>query len=132
MIWRPQGLRQVILNIARASGRWAEEMRQPRSRASSERSGPTWHKTGATRVESVSSKAVAKAFLGHADEDVTDSYIAPGIEEVRDVVNRAARAIDGGDIPRECSSFGPRRHTRRHTGPGSSLAQGAEDRKSVV
>jgi hypothetical protein len=63
---------------------------------------PRFHdlrKTGATRVKSVSSKAVAKAFLGHADEDVTDSYIAPGIEEVRDAVNRAARAIDGGDTP---------------------------------
>src|SRR5262249_39101861 len=37
---------------------------------------PRFHdlrKTGATRVEAVSSKAVAKAFLGHADQDVTDT-----------------------------------------------------------
>jgi len=40
MIWRPQGPRQVSLSLPRASGRWAGEMRQPRSRASSERSGP--------------------------------------------------------------------------------------------
>ncbi len=72
---------------------------------------PRFHdlrKTGATRVESVSSKAVAKAFLGHADEDVTDSYIAPGIEEVRDAVNRAARAIDGGDTPPGVLVFRPK------------------------
>jgi hypothetical protein len=97
MIWRPQGLRQVSLKLPRASGRWAGEMRWARSRAQASGRDRAWHKTGATRVESVSSKAVAKAFLGHADEDVTDSYIAPGIEEVRDAVNRAARAIDGGD-----------------------------------
>lgn len=41
---------------------------------------PRFHdlrKTGATRIEAVSSHAVAKAFLGHADENVTDTYIVP-------------------------------------------------------
>ncbi len=46
-------------------------------------------------MEAVSSHAVAKKFLGHEDEDVTDSYIQPSIEEVRAAVNRAARSIDG-------------------------------------
>jgi hypothetical protein len=68
---------------------------------------PRLRTTRAKRVESVSSKAVAKAFLGDAVEDVTDFYIAPGIAEAR-------------ALPRECSSFGPRRHTRRHGSPGSS------------
>jgi integrase len=67
---------------------------------------PRFHdlrKTGATRVEAVSSHAVAKAFLGHADEDVTDSYIVPKLDAVRDAIDRAARSIDGetpaGAIP---------------------------------
>jgi hypothetical protein len=33
--------------------------------------------------------------LGHADEDVTDSYLMPTIEDVRAAVNRAAALIDG-------------------------------------
>ena len=67
---------------------------------------PRFHdlrKTAATRVEAVSSHAVAKAFLGHADTDVTDSYIVATLDAVRDAVNRAARSIDGeapeGAIP---------------------------------
>lgn len=59
---------------------------------------PRFHdlrKTGATRVEAVSSHAVAKAFLGHSDEDVTDSYLLASIDDVRAAVNRAARGIDG-------------------------------------
>jgi integrase len=59
---------------------------------------PRFHdlrKTGATRVEAVSSKAVAKAFLGHADVDVTDTYILADLDAVRDAVNRAAFGIDG-------------------------------------
>ena len=63
---------------------------------------PRFHdlrKTGATRVESVSSKAVAKAFLGHADADVTDTYILPSLDDVRDAINRAAFAIDGTTLP---------------------------------
>jgi integrase len=67
---------------------------------------PRFHdlrKTGATRIEAVSSHAVAKMFLGHADENVTDTYIVPSLEAVRDAVNRAARSIDGetpaGAIP---------------------------------
>jgi hypothetical protein len=51
----------------------------------------------------VSSHAVAKAFLGHADENVTDTYIVPSLQAVCDAVNRAARSIDGetpaGTIP---------------------------------
>jgi hypothetical protein len=43
----------------------------------------------------VSSHAVAKAFLGHADENVTDTYIVPSLEAVCDAVIRAARSIDG-------------------------------------
>jgi integrase len=67
---------------------------------------PRFHdlrKTGATRIEAVSSHAVAKAFLGHEDSDVTDSYIRAPIENVRAAINRAARSIDGetpaGAIP---------------------------------
>jgi integrase len=81
---------------------------------------PRFHdlrKTGATRVESVSSKAVAKAFLGHADEDVTDSYIAPGIEEVRDAVNRAAR----GDRRRRHSPRSARFPTQDGTPDGTAV-----------
>ena len=58
---------------------------------------PRFHdlrKTGATRVEAVSSKAAAKAFLGHADQDVTDTYILPSLDDVRDAINRAAFLID--------------------------------------
>lgn len=59
---------------------------------------PRFHdlrKTGATRVEAVSSHAVAKTFLGHSDENVTDTYIVPSLDEVRNAINRAARSIDG-------------------------------------
>ncbi len=59
---------------------------------------PRFHdlrKTGATRIEAVSSHAVAKTFLGHADENVTDTYIVVTLDAVRDAVNRAARLIDG-------------------------------------
>jgi hypothetical protein len=52
-------------------------------------------KTGPTRVEAVSSYVVAKAFLGHADENVTDTYIVPSLEAVCDAVNRTAWPIDG-------------------------------------
>jgi integrase len=63
---------------------------------------PRFHdlrKTGATRVEAVSSKAVAKAFLGHADADVTDTYILADLDAVRDAVNRAAFSVDGTMLP---------------------------------
>jgi hypothetical protein len=56
-------------------------------------------RTGATRVEALSSKAVAKAFLGHADADVTDTYFLADLDAVRDAVNRAAFAIDGTMLP---------------------------------
>lgn len=59
---------------------------------------PRFHdlrKSGATRVEAVSSHAVAKRFLGRADEDVTDGYIVATLDAVRDAVNRAAALIDG-------------------------------------
>jgi integrase len=62
---------------------------------------PRFHdlrKTAATRVESVSSHAVAKMLLGHADEDVTDGYVRPELEDVRAAVNRAARLIDGEQV----------------------------------
>lgn len=62
---------------------------------------PRFHelrKTAATRVETVSSPAAAKVFLGHSDEDVTDSYLQPSLADVREAVNRAARSIDG-EIP---------------------------------
>ena len=67
---------------------------------------PRFHdlrKTCATRVEAVSSYAVAKALLGHADSSVTDTYLMPTLDAVRDALNRAARSIDGeppvGAIP---------------------------------
>ena len=69
------------------------------SRPSEQR--PRFHdfrKTGGTRVEAVSSHAVAKRFLGHADEDVTDSYIIATDEAVREATNRAARLIDGVQV----------------------------------
>lgn len=59
---------------------------------------PRFHdlrKTAATRVEAVSSHAVAKAFLGHSDENVTDSYIQASLANAREAVNRASRSIDG-------------------------------------
>jgi integrase len=59
---------------------------------------PRFHdlrKTAGTRIEAVSSHAVAKRLLGHADEDVTDSYLMPTLEDVRAAVNRAATLIDG-------------------------------------
>ena len=62
---------------------------------------PRFHdlrKTCATRVESVSSHAVAKLLLGHADADVTDVYVRPEIENVIAALNRAARLIDGEQI----------------------------------
>jgi Integrase len=68
---------------------------------------PRFHdlrKTGATRLEAVSSHAVAKAFLGHADGDVTDTYILPSLDAVRDAINRAARSIDG-EIPAGVLAF---------------------------
>lgn len=67
---------------------------------------PRFHdlrKTAATRVEAVSSHAIAKALLGHAAADVTDTYIMPDLDEVRAALDRAARGIDGetpgGAIP---------------------------------
>lgn len=62
---------------------------------------PRFHdlrKTCATRVESVSSHAVAKRLLGHADGDVTDSYLSPTDDDVRAAINRAARLIDGEQV----------------------------------
>jgi hypothetical protein len=60
-------------------------------------------KTGATCVEAVSSHSVAKAFLGHSDQDVMDSYTQASLDDVRNAVNRAECAIDGetpaGAIP---------------------------------
>jgi len=59
---------------------------------------PRFHdlrKTAATRVEAVSSHAIAKALLGHAAESVTDTYLLPDLTEVRAALDRAARSIDG-------------------------------------
>jgi integrase len=59
---------------------------------------PRFHdlrKTGATRVEAASSHAVARAFLGHSDRDVTDSYVIATLEAVRAAVNRATFSVDG-------------------------------------
>ncbi len=53
---------------------------------------PRFHdlrKTGATRIETVSSHATAKRFLGHADADEPDTYLLPSLEAVREAVNRA-------------------------------------------
>ena len=67
---------------------------------------PRFHdlrKTCATRVEAVSSYAVAKALLGHSDSSVTDTYLLPTPDAVCEALNRAARSIDGeppaGAIP---------------------------------
>jgi hypothetical protein len=65
------------------------------ARSTSRRSSHDLRKTAATRVEAVSSHAVAKMFLGHSDENVTHSYLQPSLDDVRDAVNRAARSIDG-------------------------------------
>jgi hypothetical protein len=66
---------------------------------------------GPVRVEAVSSHAVAKTFLGHSDENVTDTYILPSLDEVRSAINRAARSIDGdtpaGAIPFPIPSHQP-------------------------
>jgi integrase len=55
-------------------------------------------KTCGTRVEMVSSHAVAKRLLGHADGDVTDTYLMPTDNDVRAALNRAARLIDGEQV----------------------------------
>ncbi len=57
-----------------------------------------FRKTCATRVEAVSSHAVAKFLLGHKDEDVTDGYIVVLEGEAREALNRAARLIDGTQV----------------------------------
>lgn len=62
---------------------------------------PRFHdlrKTAATRVESCSSYAVARAFLGHAALDVTGLYVRPQLDSVRDAINRAASLIDGPEV----------------------------------
>jgi integrase len=62
---------------------------------------PRFHdlrKTCGTRVEMVSSHAVAKRLLGHADGDVTDSYLMPTDDDVRAALNRSARLIDGEQV----------------------------------
>lgn len=68
----------------------------------------------------VSSHAVAKAFLGHSDENVTDSYLQPSIADVREAVNRAARSIDG-QIPPGTIAFPTRAVTPAVTSPSGSL-----------
>ncbi len=83
---------------------------------------PRFHdlrKTAATRVEAVSSHAVAKAFLGHSDENVTDSYLEPSLADVREAVNRAARSIDG-QIPPGTIAFPTRAVTPAATPPSGS------------
>jgi hypothetical protein len=95
---------------------------------------PRFHdlrKTGATRVESISSHAVAKAFLGHSDEDVTDSYIQPGLEAVRGAINRAARLIDGGEPPAGVLIFRPKMaHQTAH--PPRKRPSVAASRKGTI
>ncbi len=62
---------------------------------------PRFHdlrKTAATRVESCSSYAVARAFLGHAALDVTGLYVRPQLDAVREAANRAASLIDGPEV----------------------------------
>jgi integrase len=62
---------------------------------------PRFHdlrKTCATRVESVSSHAVAKRLLGHLSGDITATYIMPSDDDVRAALNRAARLIDGEQV----------------------------------
>ncbi len=64
-------------------------------RTNDEEEKPRFHdlrKTGATRVEAVSSLSVARRFLGDADEDVTASYLLPSLDAVREAVKRRARA----------------------------------------
>jgi integrase len=87
---------------------------------------PRFHdlrKTAATRVEAVSSHAVAKAFLGHSDENVTDSYVEPSIADVREAINRAARSIDG-QIPPGAIPFPARNVTSAVTPPSGSVEIG--------
>jgi integrase len=84
---------------------------------------PRFHdlrKTAATRVEAVSSHAVAKMFLGHSDENVTDSYLQPSLDDVREAVNRAARSIDG-EIPPGTIAFPDRAVTKSVTPAIGSL-----------
>ncbi|HEV8232738.1 MAG TPA: tyrosine-type recombinase/integrase [Thermoanaerobaculia bacterium] len=87
---------------------------------------PRFHdlrKTAATRVEAVSSHAVAKVFLGHSDENVTDSYIQASLDDVRDAVNRAARSIDG-QIPPGTIAFPERTVTKAVTPPAERIEIG--------
>jgi integrase len=85
---------------------------------------PRFHdlrKSAATRIEAVSSGAVARVFLGHADENVTDSYVQPSLDDVRNAVNRAARSIDG-QIPPGAIPF----PTRAGTPAGTPFSGGVE------
>jgi len=86
---------------------------------------PRFHdlrKTAATRVEAVSSHAVAKMFLGHSDENVTDSYLQPSLADVREAVNRAARSIDG-QIPPGTIAFPARPVTPAVTPPVGTIEE---------
>jgi integrase len=89
---------------------------------------PRFHdlrKTGATRVEAVSSHAVAKAFLGHADENVTDTYLLATLEAVLEAVNRAERSIDG-EAPAGAIPFPMRRDGTKDGTPVQETAPAAE------
>ena len=89
---------------------------------------PRFHdlrKTGATRIEAISSHAVAKAFLGHADENVTDTYLIATLDAVRDAVNRAARSIDG-DAPKGAIPFPTRRDGTNDVTVGTDATASSE------
>ena len=70
-------------------------------------------------MEGVSSKAVAKAFLGHTDADVTDTYILADLDAVRDAVNRAAFSIDGTMLPEVVRSEPKTRREATHQAQAS-------------
>lgn len=96
---------------------------------------PRFHdlrKTGATCVEAVSSHSVAKAFLGHSDQDGTDSYIHASLDDVRNAVNRAARSIDG-ETPGGGDPFPDSIRSTRRSNPlkASELTRGASESSCV-
>jgi integrase len=112
--------RALLGTSSRAKKRKHEPVWKP---ANADEKKPRFHdlrKTAATRIEAVSSHAVAKMFLGHADEGVTDSYLQPSLADVREAVNRAARSIDGA-LPPGTIAFPARDVTPAVTPPSGSL-----------
>jgi len=72
-----------------------------------------------------------KQFLGHADENVTDTYIAPSLEAVCDAVSRAARSIDGKTPAGGSRSRSTWHNGERDHGQDGTAAQRSGDERAM-